>query len=192
MGQGTVGGMSKPTFGLTARFEETIRRNIRTAPRIAPDAYVADDATVVANVEIGPEASVWHQAVLRGDVAHVVLGPQSNVQDGAVVHTADELPAIIGKLVTVGHKAIVHACTVEDEVLVGMGAIILDGVRVGTRSIIGANATVKQGMEIPPGSLVLGTPARIVRTLSEAEQDEIKMWALRYVRLSREYLDVRG
>jgi carbonic anhydrase/acetyltransferase-like protein (isoleucine patch superfamily) len=183
--------MSKPDFGLTENFVQTITRNIRTAPRVAPDAYVADDATVVANVEIGPEASVWHQAVLRGDVAHVVLGAQSNVQDGAVVHTADDLPAIIGKLVTVGHKAIVHACTVEDEVLVGMGSIILDGARIGTRSIIGANATVKQGMEIPPGSLVLGTPAKIVRTLSQAEQDEIKMWALRYVCLSREYLSVR-
>jgi carbonic anhydrase/acetyltransferase-like protein (isoleucine patch superfamily) len=184
--------MSKPTFGPMEKFAETISRNIRTAPRIAPDAYVAADATVVANVEIGPQASVWHQAVLRGDVAHVVLGAQSNVQDGAVVHTADDLPAIIGKLVTVGHKAIVHACTVEDEVLVGMGSIILDGARIGTHSIIGANATVKQGMDVPPGSLVLGTPAKIVRTLSEAEQDEIKMWALRYVRLSREYLAVRG
>ena len=174
------------------KFAETIARNIRTAPRIAPDAYVAADATIVANVEVGPEASVWHQAVLRGDVAHVVLGAQSNVQDGAVVHTADDLPALIGRLVTVGHKAIVHACTVEDEVLVGMGAIILDGARIGTRSIIGANATVKQEMEIPPGSLVLGTPAKIVRTLSPDEQEEIKMWALRYVRLSREYLAVRG
>ena len=180
--------MSRQTFGPMEKFAETITRNIRTAPRIAPDAYIASGATVVANVEIGPEASVWHQAVLRGDVARVVLGPQSNVQDGAVVHVADELPAVIGRLVTVGHKAIVHACTVEDEVLVGMGAIVLDGARVGTRSIIGANATVKQGMEIPPGSLVLGTPAKVVRTLSEAEQDEIKMWALRYVRLSREYL----
>jgi carbonic anhydrase/acetyltransferase-like protein (isoleucine patch superfamily) len=184
--------MSKPTFGVTDQFVDTIRRNIRSASRIAEDAYIAADATIVANVEIGSEASVWHQAVLRGDVAHVVLGAQSNVQDGAVVHTADELPAIIGKLVTVGHKAIVHACTVEDEVLVGMGAIILDGARVGRRSIIGANATVKQNMEIPPGSLVLGTPAKIVRSLSEAEQDEIKMWALRYVRLSREYLEVHG
>ena len=170
------------------KFAETIARNIRSTPRIASDAYVASDATVVANVEVGPEASVWHQAVLRGDVAHVVVGHQSNVQDGAVVHVADDLPAIIGRLVTVGHKAIVHACTIEDEVLVGMGAIVLDGARVGMRSIIGANATVKQGMEIPPGSLVLGTPAKIVRTLSEAEQDEIKVWALRYVRLSREYL----
>jgi carbonic anhydrase/acetyltransferase-like protein (isoleucine patch superfamily) len=183
--------MSKPTFGPMEKFAETIARNIRTAPRIAPDAYIADDATLVANVEVGPEASVWHQAVMRGDVARIVLGARSNVQDGAVVHTADDLPAIIGQLVTVGHKAIVHACTVEDEVLVGMGSIILDGARVGTRSIIGANATVKQGMEIPPGSLVLGTPAKIVRMLSDAEQDEIKMWALRYVRLSREYLAVR-
>lgn len=191
-GAGPLGGVSKATFGLTEKFVETISRNIRTAPRIAPDAYLAPDATVVANVEIGPEASVWPQAVLRGDVAHVVLGAQSNVQDGAVVHTADELPAIIGQLVTVGHKAVVHACTVEDEVLVGMGAIILDGAQVGTRSIIGANATVTQGMKIPPGSMVLGTPAKVVRSLSEAEQEEIKMWALRYVRLSREYLSARG
>jgi carbonic anhydrase/acetyltransferase-like protein (isoleucine patch superfamily) len=191
-GRGTVDKMRKPIFGVTDQFVQTIRRNIRTAPRIAPDAYIADDATVAANAEVGPEASVWHQAVLRGDVAPVVLGAQSNVQDGAVVHTADNLPAIIGQLVTVGHKAIVHACTVEDEVLVGMGAVILDGARVGTRSIIGANATVKQGMEIPPGSLVLGTPAKIVRVLSGVEQDEIKMWALRYVRLSREYLKLRG
>ena len=184
--------MSHQAFGPMEKFAETVARNIRTAPRIASDAYIAGDATVVANVEVGPEASVWHQAVLRGDVAQIVLGAQSNVQDGAVVHVADDLPAIIGRLVTVGHKAIVHACTVEDEVLVGMGAMILDGARVGTRSIIGANATVKQGMEIPPGSLVLGTPAKIVRTLSAEEQDEIKVWALRYVRLSREYLKVRG
>ena len=95
-------------------------------------------------------------------------------------------------MVTVGHKAVVHACTLEDEVLVGMGAVILDGAHVGTRSIIGANATVTQGMKIPPGSMVLGTPAKVVRSLSEAEQEEIKIWALRYVRLSREYLSVRG
>ena len=184
--------MNHQTFGAPEKFVETIARNIRTAPQIAADAYVADDATVVANVEVGPAASIWHQAVLRGDVARIVIGPQSNVQDGAVVHVADNLPAILGRLVTVGHKAIVHACEIEDEVLVGMGAIVLDGAKVGMRSIIGANATVKQGMQIPPGSLVLGTPAKIVRPLSEAEQDEIKNWALRYVRLSREYLAARA
>lgn len=180
--------MQRPTFGSQEKFIETITRNIRVKPRVASDAYIAPDATVVANVEIGGEASVWHRTVLRGDVAHIVIGPQSNVQDGAVVHVADERPARLGRLVTVGHGAIVHACEIEDEVLVGMGAIVLDGARVGARSIIGANATVRQDMEIPPGSLVLGTPARIVRTLSEAEQEGIKIWALRYVRLSREYL----
>lgn len=184
--------MNRQTFGITGNFIETIRRNLRVAPRISPDAYVADDATVVANVEIGAEVSIWHQVVLRGDVAEIVIGPQSNVQDGAVVHVADGLPAVLGRLVTVGHKAIVHACKIEDEVLVGMGAIILDGAHVGTRSIIGANATVKQGMVIPPGSLVLGTPAKVVRELSEEEQVAVKMWALRYVRLSREYLNLRA
>lgn len=180
--------MNHQTFGNTDDFAATIARNIRTAPSIADDAYVASDATVVANVTIGAEASIWHQAVLRGDVAYIQIGARSNVQDGAVVHVADNHPAIIGELVTIGHKAVVHACTVEDEVLVGMGAIILDGARVGARSIVGAHATVKQGMEIPPGSLVLGTPAKIVRMLSEQEQAQVKVWALRYVRLSREYL----
>ncbi|MBE2180320.1 MAG: gamma carbonic anhydrase family protein, partial [Chthoniobacterales bacterium] len=118
--------MNHTTFGSMQKFTETIIRNVRRHPEVAADAYVADDATVVGNVEIGAEASVWHQAVLRGDVAHIVLGPGSNVQDGAVVHVADDLPAIIGRLVTVGHKAIVHACTIGDEVLVGMGAIVLD------------------------------------------------------------------
>lgn len=172
-------------------FIDTIRRNVRMKPVIAADAYVAEDATVTGNVEIAAEASVWPRAVLRGDVAPIVLGRGSNVQDGAVVHVADNHPAVIGSLVTVGHKAVVHACRVEDEVLVGMGAIVLDGAVVGTRSIIGANATVRQGMEIPPGSLVVGTPAKIVRELSAEEQEGIKVWALRYVRLSREYLAVR-
>ena len=184
--------MEDTSFALTEQFIETITRNIRALPQIAADAYVAPDATLLGQVEIGDQASVWPRAVLRGDVSSIVLGAQSNVQDGAVVHVADDLPAQIGRLVTVGHQAIVHACTVKDEVLVGMGAIILDGAYVGERSIIGANATVKQGMEIPPGSMVLGTPAKVVRALSEEEQAAIKTWALRYVRLSREYLAAAG
>lgn len=184
--------MSEESCGPTENFLATISRNIRSVPCVAPDAYIAPSATLVANVAVGSEASVWPQAVLRGDVAQVILGAQSNVQDGAVVHTADDLPAILGRLVTVGHNAVVHACRVADEVLVGMGAVILDGAQVGRRSIIGANATVTQGMQIPPGSMVLGTPARVVRALTEAEQGEIKIWALRYVRLSREYLSLRA
>jgi carbonic anhydrase/acetyltransferase-like protein (isoleucine patch superfamily) len=174
------------------KFMDTIRRNVRMSPEIAADAYVAEDATVTGNVTIGPEASIWPRAVLRGDVARIVVGRGSNVQDGAVVHVADDLPAMIGELVTVGHKAVVHACTIENEVLVGMGAIVLDGAKVGARSIIGANATVRQGMEIPPGSMVVGTPAKIVRDLTPEEQEGLSLWAIRYVRLSREYLAVRA
>src|SRR5690606_24820571 len=102
----------------------------------------------------------------RGDINRIIIGPRSNVQDGAVLHVADEYHCELGELVTVGHKAIVHACTVEDEVLIGMGAIIMDGARIGARSIIGAGAVITGGKQIPPGSLVLGSPAKVVRSLS--------------------------
>lgn len=105
-----------------------------------------------------------------------------------MVHVADDLPAIIGEWVTIGHKAIVHACTIEDEVLVGMGAIILDGAHIGARSIIGANATVTPGTVIPPGSMVMGSPAKVKRSLTPEEQAGVRVWAERYVTLSRQYL----
>lgn len=169
-------------------FEEQIARYLGTPPKIAPSAYVAPGATVVGDVTIGENASIWPACSLRGDIAPIIVGANSNVQDGAVVHVADDLPAIIGEWVTVGHKAIVHACEIGDEVLVGMGAIVLDGARIGARSIIGANATVTMHMEIPPGSLVLGSPAKIRKTLSEEEQAGIRVWAERYVILSRAYI----
>ena len=125
---------------------------------------------------------------MRGDIAPIAIGAHSNIQDGSVVHVADDLPAVVGEWVTVGHKAIVHACEIGDEVLVGMGAIILDGAKIGRRSIIGANATVTMLSQIPPGSLVLGSPAIIKRILSEEEQAGIRRWAERYVALSRLYL----
>ena len=118
-----------------------------------------------------------------------VIGPRSNVQDGAVVHLADEFGTFVGELVTVGHKAVLHACTVGDEVLIGMGAIILDGAEIGPRSIIGAGALVTGGKKIPAGSLVLGSPAKVVRTLALDEQAGIRVWAERYVQLSRAYLE---
>ena len=125
--------------------------------------------------------------MLRGDINRIVIGPRSNVQDGAVIHLADDFGALVGELVTVGHKAILHACTVGDEVLIGMGAIVLDGAEIGARSIIGAGALVTGGKKIPPGSLVLGSPAKVVRTLSLDEQAGIKVWAEKYVALSRAY-----
>jgi len=150
-------------------------------PRIAESAFVAASADVIGRVTIGDEASIWYNTTLRGDINEIVIGPRSNVQDNAVVHLADDYGCYLGELVTVGHGAIVHACEIGDEVLVGMGAVVLDGVVVGERSIIGANALVTGGMEVPPGSLVLGSPGKVVRTLDLQEQKEVKHWAEKYV-----------
>jgi gamma-carbonic anhydrase len=169
-------------------FEEQIAMFLGRPPRLASSAFIAHGAFVAGDVTIGEEASVWPGCSLRGDIAPIVIGAHSNIQDGSVVHVADDMPAIIGKWVTVGHKAVVHACAIGDEVLIGMGAIILDGARIGPRCIIGANSTVTMGAEIPPGSLVLGSPATIKKTLSEEEQCGIRRWAERYVTLSRAYL----
>ncbi len=157
-------------------------------PGIPASAFVAGSADVIGRVTLGEEASIWYNATLRGDINEIVVGPRSNVQDQAVLHLADDHGCHIGELVTIGHSAVVHACTVKDEVLVGMGAIILDGAVIGERSIIGANALVTGGMEVPPGSLVLGSPAKVVRSLSKEEQAGVKGWAEKYVRVSRKYL----
>lgn len=168
-------------------FADRLTRFLDAKPRIHETAFIAPGAGVIGDVTLEEEASVWFQTVLRGDLNRIVIGPRSNVQDGAVVHLADDYGAFVGELVTVGHKAILHACTIADEVLVGMGAIVLDGAEVGARSIIGAGALVTGGKKIPPGSLVLGSPAKVVRTLSLDEQAGIKVWAEKYVALSRAY-----
>ena len=158
-----------------------VAARLQRGPRIDPSAFVVPGATVIGDVTLEAETSVWYGAVLRGDINRVVIGAQTNLQDGVVVHLADAFPAIVGERVTVGHGAIVHACTVDDEVLIGMGAIILDGATIGARSIIGANALVTGAMKIPPGSLVVGSPARVTRQLDLQEQARIKGWALKYV-----------
>ncbi len=169
-------------------FEDQIEHFLSRRPAIAKSAFIAPQTFVHGDVTIGEEVSIWPQCSLRGDVAAIRIGAHSNVQDGSVVHVADDLPAVIGEWVTVGHQATVHACTVEDEVLIGMGAIVLDGARIGRRSIVGANSTVTGHTDIPPGSLVLGSPAKVVRKLSPEEQSGIRTWAERYVTLSRRYL----
>jgi carbonic anhydrase/acetyltransferase-like protein (isoleucine patch superfamily) len=136
---------------------------------------------------LAEEASVWFPASVRADINAIAIGARSNIQDGAVIHVADAYGAQIGELVTVGHQAVIHACSVDNEVLVGMGAIILDGAEIGARTIIGAGALVTGGQKIPPGSLVLGSPARVARSLSQDEQQSIKVWAQKYVALSRVY-----
>ncbi|MCU0794914.1 MAG: gamma carbonic anhydrase family protein [Akkermansiaceae bacterium] len=158
-------------------------------PEIHPGVFVAASADVIGRVTLHEESSVWYHATLRGDINQIVIGPRSNIQDNAVVHLADDFGCHVGELVTVGHSAILHACTVKDEVLIGMGAIVLDGAEIGERSIIGAGALVTGGVIIPPGSLVLGSPAKVVRQLSLEEQRGVRHWADKYVVQSRKFLD---
>jgi len=165
--------------GIVARFKK--------GPTIHSSACVVPGATVIGDVILEEESSVWYGAVLRGDINRIVIGPRSNIQDNAVVHVDTNYPTTMGELVTVGHTAIVHACTIDNEVLVGMGSVILDDVEVGARSIVGANALVTIGTKIPPGSLVLGSPAKIRRQLSLDEQKDIVRWAWSYVETAKQY-----
>ncbi|MGJ8655705.1 MAG: gamma carbonic anhydrase family protein [Akkermansiaceae bacterium] len=158
------------------------------SPEIHESAFIARSADLIGRVTVEDEASVWYNATLRGDINEIVIGPKSNVQDNVVIHLSDDFGTYLGELVTIGHSAIIHAATVKDEVLVGMGACILDGAVIGERSIIGAQALVTGGMVIPPGSLVLGSPARVVKTLDLQAQGEIKKWAEKYVRNSRKFM----
>jgi carbonic anhydrase/acetyltransferase-like protein (isoleucine patch superfamily) len=165
--------------------QERLKRYLGQVPQIDPSAYVAPGATILGDVTIGPQSSIWPGAVLRGDINSIKIGEASNVQDGTIIHLADNYPTIIGDYVTIGHAAVVHACTLEDEVLVGMHATILDGAVVGKGSIIGAHTLVKSGMIVPPGSLVLGVPGKIVRNLTPEEQASNRALAEKYIQVSR-------
>jgi carbonic anhydrase/acetyltransferase-like protein (isoleucine patch superfamily) len=160
--------------------EGQLERYLRTPPRLGEGVYVASTAVVVGDVTLGDYSSVWYGVVLRGDINRIEVGHHTNIQDNAVVHLSDDYPAIIGDYVTVGHAAVVHACTVGDECLIGMGAVVMDGVVVGAQSMVGAGSLVTRGMEIPPGSLVLGSPAKVVRALSEDERTGLKYWGEKY------------
>ena len=138
-------------------------RFLRQQPKLGKKVYLARSAVVLGDVTLGDGSSVWYGAVLRGDLNRIVIGHHTNIQDNAVVHVADAWPCLLGNWTTVGHGAVVHACTIGDEVLVGMGAVILDGAVVGDQSLIGAKALVTQGTKVPPGSLVLGAPAKVAR-----------------------------
>jgi carbonic anhydrase/acetyltransferase-like protein (isoleucine patch superfamily) len=157
-------------------------------PSIHPDAaFIAPSADIMGHVEIGPGASVWFQCVIRGDINHIVVGEGSNIQDGTIIHVADDHPAIIGRDVTVGHRAIIHACTIGDGTLVGMGAVVMDGAVIGEDSVIAAGALVPKGMIVPPHSLVMGLPAKIVRPLSPGEQGQGRFLARKYREVARQH-----
>ena len=161
-------------------------------PCIAPSAFIAESADVIGDVEIGENASVWFQAVLRGDIEPIRVGANSNIQDGTVVHTVIGLPTVIGEWVTVGHRAILHGCTIESHCLIGMGAVILNNVRVGEGSIVAAGALVLENTVIPPRSLYLGVPARFQRQLSDADRGFIDLHAEHYLQYKENYLAELG
>jgi len=154
---------------------------LRKQPLLGKNVYIARGAVVVGDVTLGDGASVWYNAVLRGDINRIVVGEGSNIQDNSVLHLADEFPCLIGSYVTVGHSAIVHACTIGDECLIGMGAVVLDGAEIGPQCLIGAKSLVTQYTRIPAGSLVLGAPAKVARSLSLQERADLKYWAEKYV-----------
>ena len=158
-------------------------------PRVHPSAYIDESAQVIGDVEIAEESSVWMTVVIRGDVHRIRIGRRSNVQDGTVVHVMKDTHATtIGDDVTIGHAAVIHGCTIEDRCLIGMGAILLNGAHVGRDSIVAAGTLVVEGMEIPPRSLVMGSPARLKRSLTDAEVAEIQMYADRYVQYRLDYM----
>ena len=161
--------------------DERLEKYLSKDPTIPESAYIAEGAVVIGDTTLGEQSSIWPGCVVRADINSIVIGDRTNIQDGSILHLADDYGVSIGNDLTVGHGAIIHACEIEDECLIGMGATIMDGSVIGRNSIIGAGALVTGGTRIPPGSLVMGSPATIVRSLSEAEQSSIKMWALKYV-----------
>ncbi len=164
---------------------DRLARHLGRKPETAGALFVAPNATVVGDVVLGPKSSVFYGAVLRGDINEIRVGEGTNLQDNAVVHLADAFGVRIGAWCTVGHGAIVHACTVGDECLIGMGATVLDGAVIGARSIVGANALVPQGLQVPPGSMVYGSPAKVVRALTPEEQVKIRGWAEKYLEVAK-------
>jgi carbonic anhydrase/acetyltransferase-like protein (isoleucine patch superfamily) len=149
-------------------------------PQVDPGAWIAPGAVVAGRVTIGDETGVWYTAVVRGDMDAITIGAGTSIQDGTVVHSDPGFPAVVGDGVTVGHRAVVHGCTVEDDCLVGMGAVILNGATVGRGSIIAAGAVVSQGVTVPPGSLVAGVPGKVRRETTEGELEFVRASAAAY------------
>jgi len=156
-------------------------------PTIHPTAYIHPTAVVTGDVALGARVSVWPTAVIRGDTDRITIGADTNVQDGTIIHVDHGVPTTIGARVGIGHRAIVHGATIEDDVLIAMGAILLNNVHVGTGSIVGAGAVCREGMRIPPHSLVLGVPARVTRQTTDAERQRIRNTVESYLDLQDEY-----
>ena len=159
-------------------------RTMRVGPSIDPSAFVAPGAVVVGDVRLGPHASVWYNAVLRGDINYVSVGEYTNIQDGCIMHVENDRPCVVAANVTVGHGVIMHACTIEEGCLIGMGAIILSGAVIGRGSIIAAGAVVKENARVEPFSLMVGVPAAVLRRLDPGTVETNLKWARKYAAVS--------
>lgn len=170
---------------LCGYFFMEVRRMVHSfegkAPRVEAAAFIAWNADIIGEVSLGQDATIWAGASLRGDIAPIVVGPETNIQEGAILHVATDVPCVLGRGVTVGHGAIVHAATVEDYSLIGMGAIILDRAVIGAESIVGAGALVTLGKTFPPRSMIIGSPAKLVRELRPEEIANLHDHAREYV-----------
>lgn len=169
----------------SSNLSERLTRHLGMTPDVSGAIFVAANATVVGDVKLGKNSSVFYGAVLRADINAIRVGEGTNLQDNVIVHLSDDAGVRLGDHVTVGHGAIIHACTIEDGCLVGMGATILDGARIGAESLVGANALVTQGFTCAPGSLVVGSPARVVRALSADERQAGRRLAAKYVEVAK-------
>lgn len=153
--------------------------------KIHPSAFIAPTAAVMGDVTVGENASLWYHTVVRGDMAPIIIGSDSNIQDGTIVHVDEEAPCTVGQRVAVGHRVILHGCTVADDCLIGMGSVLLNGVTVGAGSVIAAGAVIPEGMQIPPKSLVMGVPGRIIRAVDPALAERVKATWSHYVEEAR-------
>lgn len=164
-----------------------LQRFLNRRPNLAPSVFVAQTADVIGAVSVGEYSSIWFQTVIRADINEIQIGRRTNIQDGSVLHVADDYPVWIGDDVTCGHRAVIHACRINDRVLIGMGAIVLDGAEVGSDSIIEAHTLVTKDTKIPAGSLVIGSPGKVVRSLNAEEIATLPKMAAKYVAVAARY-----
>jgi carbonic anhydrase/acetyltransferase-like protein (isoleucine patch superfamily) len=157
------------------------------APRLGANAWVADSAQVMGNVSLGADTSVWFGTVIRGDTESITIGRGSNIQDGSAMHADIGMPIVLGENVTVGHKVMLHGCTIGDDTLIGIGAIVLNGAKIGKNCLVGAGALVTEGKEFPDGSMIIGSPAKAVRPLTPEQIASVRQSARHYVENARRF-----
>ena len=160
---------------------------LKKKPKLDPTTFIANGAIIIGDVELKSDVSIWYNATLRADINSIKINSSSNIQDNCVIHLSDDYGVKIGSYVTIGHSSVIHGCEIDDECLIGINSTILDGVKIGKNSIIGANSLLIKDMIIPEGSLVLGTPAKIIRELTKKEKKSIRLWAEKYVKIKNFY-----